>query len=367
MPPLSFSKIALFLTAAITISACTPEASDTENAPEERARPAKIHTLSTSETAVLRSYPATLEARQKANLAFRVSGQLTELPAKAGALVQKGELLARLDNADYQNALDARQAAYQLAKVQYDQAKELNTKRLASQLQLDQSIASLKSAKANLTQAEDNFRYTELTAPFDGVVARVDIDNHQAVQAGTPVLQLQGLDQLDISFSVPESLISQMNRIENPAVLDAVCGEVIFTGHPDESFAACHKEHELVPDPLTRNYKALFSVQNRTDFSALPGMSATIVLDFSAFMPNAFEPVLIAPIEAVHEFEGANWVWRLNDQMRAERVQVTLGELGDQGFTVLSGLAAGDKIVTAGLSHVRQDMLLKALVKERGL
>lgn len=362
-----FTRTAILPLLILCAAGCSPTATDESASTDDRARPAKLHTLLTQETVFRRSYPATLEARLKADLAFRVGGHLQALPARAGAWVRKGDLLASLDSADYQNAVDARRAAYQLAKVQHDQAKKLNTKRLASQLQLDQAIASLKAANAQLKQAKDNFRYTELRAPFDGVIARVDTDNHQAVKAGSTVMLLQGLNQLDIGFSVPESLISRMNRVESPEMLAKVCGAVHFSTHPGESFAACYKEHELVPDQLTRNYKALFSLTEAPSFGTLPGMSATIELDFSAFMADNLEPALVAPLEAVHQQDGNSWVWRLDDQMRAHHVQVQLGTLGDQGFEVLSGLQAGDTIVAAGLGHVRENMLLKPLVKERGL
>ncbi|MGB0865928.1 MAG: efflux RND transporter periplasmic adaptor subunit [Granulosicoccaceae bacterium] len=360
-------RSAFLFTFILAATGCNSTSSEVENTAPEQARPAKIHTLRTVQSQLLRSYPATLEASSKSNLAFRVSGQLRELPARAGVQVKKGDLLARLDNSDYQNALDARNAAYKLAKVQYDQAKKLQAKNLASQLQLDQATASLKSAQANRTQAQDNFRYTRLTAPFDGIVARVNIDNHQAVQAGTPVLQLQASEQLDVSFSVPESLISQMSRIPDPKLLAAICGQVFFSTHPKDNYHACYKEHELVPDPLTRNYKVLFNVDTPETFTALPGMSANIVLDFSAFMAAEQEPLLVAPIEAVHEFQGESYVWRVDDAMRAKRVKVGLGTLGDHGFEILDGLQPGDKLVAAGLSHLRDNMLLKPLVKERGL
>lgn len=356
-------RTALALALLLAASGCQPTASD---APEQ-ARPAKLHTLGAVQPQLLRSYPATLEASHKSNLAFRVSGQLRELPARAGARVERGELLARLDNSDYQNALDARNAAYQLAKVQFEQAEKLQAKNLASQLQLDQATASLKSAQANLTQARDNFRYTRLTAPFDGIVARVDIDNHQAVQAGAPVLQLQAIGELDVSFSVPESLISQMSRIPDPAILYALCGEVYFSTHPGDTYKACYKEHELVPDRLTRNYKVLFDVDTPETFTALPGMSANIVLDFSAFISGGPVAGLVAPVEAVFQHQGGDYVWRVNEEMRAERVEVQLGALGDFGFEIKGGLNEGDQLVAAGLIHIRENMLLKPLVKERGL
>lgn len=362
-PALSYT--ALLLSAVLLAAGCDSP-SESELPVETRARPAKIYTLVTAENHVMRSYPATLEASNKSNLAFRVSGQLLELPARASVRVKKGDLLAKLESSDYQNALDVRSASYKLAKVQYNQAKKLRAKKIASQLQLDKALASLSSSKANLTQAENNLRYTALRAPFDGIIAQVSIDNHQAIQAGVPILQLQTSEQLDVSFSIPESLMSQIGSIE-PELFAAICGDVYFSNRPNESYNACYKEHELVPDRLTRNYKVLFSIDAPKTFTALPGMSANIVLDLSSLVANTLKTALVAPIESIHEYEGGSWVWRVTDDMRAEHVQVELGPLGDKGFEIVQGLSHGDKLVAAGLSYIRQSMLLKPLTKERGL
>ncbi len=90
---------------------------------------------------------------------------------------------------------------FDLAKIQHDQARKLLKKKLSSQLQYDQAAAELKSARAALDHARDNLQYTRLVAPFDGIVARVDAENYQAIQAKVPIIQLQDDERLDIRFS----------------------------------------------------------------------------------------------------------------------------------------------------------------------
>ena len=365
-PIRAFGKV-ITLTAAVVLSACDKSEIATMEAQNERARPAKIVSVLSDGISVLRTFPGMLEATKKADLAFRVGGQLIELPAQAGLQVNKGGLLARLDESEFQNTLEERQARFDLASIQHDQASKLLEKKLTSKLQYDQTKAELKSARAALEQARDNLEYTRLLAPFDGIVARVDVENFQAVQAKTPVIQLQADDRLDIRFSVPESLITQLKIIDDPSVIEGVCGIVRFAARPGEQFRACHKEHETVPDPLTRNYSAVFTLDKVTDFAILPGMSASIEVNFSVFLPDNAKNELLVPVEAVFEKGGRKWVWQVDDDMRAQQVAVEVGRFNKDMIEITDGLKPDSQVIAAGVSYVREGMLVRPIVKERGL
>ena len=357
----------IVFTVGAMLGACEKTGTETVEVQTERARPAKIVPVLSDGISVLRTFPGMLEATEKADLAFRVGGQLIELPAQAGLQVKKGDLLARLDESEFQNTLEERQARYDLATIQHDQASKLLDKKLTSKLQYDQTKAELKSARAALEQARDNLEYTRLLAPFDGIIARVDVENFQAVQAKTAVIQLQADDRLDIRFSVPESLITQLKIIDDPSVIEGVCGIVRFSARPGESFQACHKEHETVPDPLTRNYSAVFTLDKVTDFAILPGMSASIEVNFSVFLPDDAKNELLVPVEAVFEKDGSKWVWRVDEAMRAQRVAVEVGRFNKDMIEITSGLKADSQVIAAGVSYVREGMLVRPIVKERGL
>ena len=304
---------------------------------------------------------------KKADLAFRVQGQLVELPVKPGRRVKKGDLLARLDDAVYRNVLAEREAQFALVQIRYDQATKLRQKELASQLELDQSRAELEVARALLAAARDKVTYTRLTAPFDGMVARVDPENYQTVKAQTPVIQVQDNDQLEVRFSVPESLVSQLIKVVDPSVLENYCGVVRFASRPGESFRACHKEFESIPDPLTRNYAVVFSLEPLDSFAVFPGMTVSIELDFSQFLSAEARSGLLVPVEAVFEDAGKAWVWQVDGEMQARRTAVVAGRFADGRIQIEDGLSPGDLIIAAGVSYVREGMLVKPFVKERGL
>lgn len=351
----------------LVISACQDSETLSDKNESDLVRPAKIVQVLSSGLNFTRAYPGTLEAAKKAELAFRVSGQVSSLPAQAGLRVKKGQLLARLDDSDYRNSYDERKARFDLAKIQHQQAKKLLKQKLSSQLKFDQSAAELKSAQAALDQARDNLDYTELQAPFNGIVARVDVENFQTVQAMSPIIKLQNDSALDIRFSVPETIISQLRRVEDPKVIESICGKVSFSAHPGRSFKACHKEHESVPDPVTRNYSALFSLDSISELALLPGMTASIEIDFTPFLADQGARSLFIPIESVFEQAGRQWVWKVDEDSRARKQQITAGRFENDLLEIKSGLSMQDKIIAAGVSFVREGLQVKPLSKERGL
>lgn len=367
MRQFSFRASLLGLMLIPMLAGCQNQDSAAEAASEGVIRPAKIVPVLTSGIGYTRTYPGTLEASEKSDLAFRVSGQLSQLPAKAGIRVKKGDLLARLDDTDFLNSVEEREARHQLAKVQHEQSQKLLQQKLASQLNFDKSRAELKSARASLDQAQANLGYTYLYAPFDGVVAQVEIENFQSVQAMQAVIKLQDDRSLDVHFSVPESIISQLRRVDDPEVMKRICGKVYFSAHPLKSFDACYKESETVADPVTRNYAAKFTLDDITELALLPGMTASIEIDFSPYLADSDTSRMFIPVEAIFEDQGKQWVWRVDQASQARKTQVFGGQFEGDLIEVTSGLKAEDRVIAAGVSYVREGMTVRPMSKERGL
>jgi len=355
-------RFSMVITSVLFLSACGGEA-EPSAAAEVLVRPAKIAVVQGAEQQAKRIFPGTVEAAQHSALSFRVSGELAELPVQAGARVVKGQVLAQLDQSDYKNALSDRQAKYDLANIQYKQIKSLIEKKYASQTKLDEVRASLKAAQSALAIARDNVSYTKLIAPFDGVVARVDVENYQSIQAFNPVIELQNVGDLDIVFSVPEALLTQIN----PKTGRDICGLVSFGSRQDQSFTACYKKHDSVPDNLTRTYQVVFSMPRDLNFSVLPGMSVSIEVDLApALLEPTAESVVSVPLESVFERAGTEYVWRLDDQLKASAHPVKVISIRDEQILV-EGIASGTQVIAAGVSYVQEGQKIRPLSKERGL
>lgn len=361
-------RLVIVLAAAVVVlAACSDKNNEPEVLAENIARPAKIVPVISASKLLQRTFPGTLEASKDVELAFRVGGQLTALPVKPGVRVKKGELLAQLDETQYRNTLKQLQARYELAETQYGQMEKLLAQKLVSQLEYDQAAAELKSEQASLDQARDNLKYTRLLAPFDGIVAHVDVENYQAVQAQVPVIDFQDGDGLDIRISVPESVLNQFRAIRDPQEIGSICGQVHFVNNSDETIRACLKEREVNPDDLTRNYSVVFTLDRRPEFAVLPGMSASFTLILSPYLTTEVNEGLSVPVEAVFEQSNQKLVWRVDSEMRARLTEVEVGRIVGDLLSITDGLSSEDQVIAAGVSYVQEGMLVKPLVKERGL
>ena len=311
----------------------------------------------------LRTFPAIVEASDQTDLAFRVAGQLTKLTVKSGQRVKRGQLLAQVDPNDFRNTLADRKAKLDLATTQYQQTYTLFQKKYASKAELDQYRAGLRSAETSVKQAQDNLTYTSIRAPFSGVVSHVSVENYQFIQPQQTIVQIQRSGNVGIRFDVPESVFTQMRKIDN---YESLCADVRF-GTGQESYTACYKEHDLVPDALTRTYPVLFSLQDPDQITVLAGMSATISMDLSKISKSMNNNVVLIPVEAVFDQNDQRFVWKLDKALTLHKHPITVSGISNNMIKVSQGLVPTDLIVAAGVSHLSEGQKIRIYQKERGL
>lgn len=345
-----------------------------EQAPPPRpevARPAKLYTVQGPSELMQRSFPGAVEASDIADMAFRVSGRIIEMPASRGLEVKKGDLLARLDPADYQAVVNQMQAQYDLAVAQFNRAAELIDRKLISQSDYDERLALMRVRESNLTTAKNDLAYTHLIAPFDGVVSRRDAENFENVIAGQTILVMQTQTMIDISVDVPETIISRLER--RPAEERSTPVQVRF-GSSEKLYEAFYKEHESEADPATLTFRVTFSMPAPEGVNILPGMSATVIADLSSLYRDQTANMTMIPIEAVYSLETEpldaeeRHVWVVDPEtMRTTDRRVVVGQLTGDHIAIKRGLVPGELIVAAGVNEVEEGMWVRQMQRERGL
>lgn len=362
------SRFILPVICLLALGACEKEA-----IPEraEVARPAKIFAVVAPGANYLRSFPGEVQATDQAELAFRVPGELVEFPATRGLQVKQGDLLARLDPSDYRAALQQARAQYELARSQFERVEELVERQLVSRADYDTKLAEMRVAESTLTRAQNSLDYTSIYAPFDGIVALRNAENFEAVGAGQVVVILQTGEMVDVIVDIPESIVARVER--KPENRNPKPVKVTFDSIGDDTFEAHYKEHETQADPATLTYKVTFSMPIPEDINILPGMTATVTADMSDLMGDEAGGFQL-PIEAVFAAEDqalesvTKYVWKVDPgTMRTTRQAVTVGALTGANIVVLTGLNAGDLVVSAGVSSVTENMLLRSMSREAGL
>ncbi|WP_198781170.1 efflux RND transporter periplasmic adaptor subunit [Shewanella putrefaciens] len=359
------------------LSGCSPAESSVQTPP---IRPVKLFEVVQLEGGDFRTFPARVAANSRAELSFRISGQLTELALVEGQTVTEGSLLAKLDDRDAYNNLMTREAEHELLAADFKRKVELLNRKLISQSEFDSTQAQLKSAKAALAAARDQLSYTRLTAPFNGTIAKRLVDNHQIVQANQGVLTLQNNNLLDVSIQVPEAMAASLNEYIKQPNFSA---KVRFSALEGIEFDARFKEYSTQVTPGTQAYEVVFSLPQPKDIQLLPGMSAELTLalvkatEHSKIPVTAVDPITeMAPITAIvpvtaidkSDQDGKVQVWLYQAQSgEVSPVEVTLGRVTNQGIEILGGIKKGDLIVSAGVSQLSNGMKVKPLRWQRGV
>lgn len=367
MPAISRSLvIACVLSSSWLLTACQQE--DTAQAPTEIVRPVKLATIGHQSVSV-RYFPAEFVASQETDLAFRVSGELATLPVTEGEKVLKGQVLAALDDQDFLLNVKQRQTAYDLARLQHQRISAMVVQRAATQAQLDEMKTSMQQAETALQQAKNQLAYSEIKAPYDGVIAKVYADNYEFVSATAAIVKLENAETIDVRFQVPEDLISRIRK-DNTHYQPEVAVDTL----PGEFFAAAYKEHSTNPDPSTKGYDVILTM-TRPDpdmVTLLPGMTAEVkvnvneLLGAPAFWLVPIEAVFMDESKPVDSEDRSVWVYNANDHRLSKRA-VTIGELQGDMIQVTSGLKEGEQIVAAGVHAIKEGMEVRPWVKERGL
>ncbi|MCZ2721434.1 efflux RND transporter periplasmic adaptor subunit [Marinomonas sp. 15G1-11] len=360
--------IGAVLSAILLLSACSSEDETVVETKPDIIRPVKLFTINTQNAVDIRRFPGELKASQEADLAFRVGGQLQTLNAIAGKKVKKGELLAQLDPKDFQLKVDLAEANYRLAKATFNRVQSVYKQNATTQAQYDEAKASLDQAENALTQAKNQLSYTQLTAPFDGVISTVSTENFQYVNATQALIHIQNINQLDVVFQVPEKLIINIQSHEI-----AYKPSVVIDAAPSNVLIGKYKKHNTTPDDTTKAYDVTLSLQASNDKSItlLPGMTASIDINIGELL--GAEKNILVPVEAVLEAhtpsgEANRMVWVFNPETnRVESRTITIGALQEDTIEVIDGLKDGDRIVSAGVHSLNKDIPVRPWTRERGI
>ncbi|WP_282110820.1 efflux RND transporter periplasmic adaptor subunit [Shewanella algicola] len=355
------SMLPLTLLVSVFFAGCSQAEKTVE---KDVIRPVKLFEVSESAANQIHKFPAKVAANSRAELSFRVSGQLVKLDLVEGEQVKQGYLLAKLDDRDAKNSLMTSEANYEFLSAEYTRNQAMFSRKLISQAAFDSSKAQLKTAKATLEAAKDQLSYTRLEAPFSGTIAKRMVDNHQIVQANQGILTLQNNHLLDISIQVPEAIVAKYAQKVNHDLK----AKVRFSAMNDREFEASFKEYSTQVTPGTQAYEVVFSLAQPQDVRLLPGMSAELTISPTTLDQSVFTAVV--PVTAVDKADtnGQVTVWKFDQQSGVvSPVHVTIGRVSNEGVEVLTGLNKGDFIVAAGVSQLSAGMKVKPLHWQRGV
>ncbi|WP_088342051.1 efflux RND transporter periplasmic adaptor subunit [Robiginitalea sediminis] len=326
-----------------------------QQAPNNPLRPVKYTTVDFLQGVDTRTFSGTARTEKIINLSFRSGGILTELNIKLGQNVQKGELLARLDNVtarlNYESAVASQNSAesqMNTAKLALDRIRVLYEKGSASLTDFESAKNSYKTAQQGYESArrsvaiqQEQIRFGYLYAPEDGVVTSISAEVDETISAGQPIAVMNAGTEMQIALGFPESIINE--------VAAGMPVSVRLPAQPDQEFTGRVSELSPAVDNNSATYPARIQVDDPGGLIKT-GMAANVTLELNA--GNAPNTTLTIPPEAVGEDSQGRFVYVIDesgDTPVVRRTSVTVGSLDSRGFELVSGLQRGQKIATAGL------------------
>ena len=324
----------LFFVLTATLAACHNE---TVAPPAKTGRPVLTQVVGAVAGETGNSYSGEIRARHEAALGFRIGGKIIERLVDTGALVKRGQVLARIDPADAGLQVSNAEAQYQLAEADTKRYRELRSKGFVSQSALDEKEAAFKAAAAQAGLARNQVAYTTLRADHDGVVAAILAEAGQVVGAGQPVLRVAHHGEREVAIAIPESQLADLK-------IGAAAAVTLFAGGQ----AGIHltgRLRELAPmaDPASRTYPARVAL-NGADARVALGMTAQV-----RFNKDTRDDRLLVPLAAIFQQGNQAAVWIVAADQPVSLRPVQVAAYRDHGAVISGGIAAGERIVSAGV------------------
>ena len=344
--------------ACLALVACAEAPTETT---DFGARPVKSMVVLSPAGSGIRNFPGRIDAVSRAVLAFRVPGTVAQLSIKTGEDVTKGQVLAQLDQTDFQIALREQQARFDRAEKDYDRAKELVDNGAISRRDFDTIEAGYKTDGAALEQVQQNLEYTILRAPFNGNIALRHIDAFEEIQVGQSIFSIIDPSLLEVKFDIPENLVLLLPGRRSEDQPKIVNVWATFDAAPQLRFQLEFKEVATRADAQTQTFEVTFSLPAPDSVTVLPGMTASVMVDLSKALKQ--QSVYYVPLTAVAGTNELNpRVWTVDeDSMTVHQRRVSIGRMIGSSVEVTDGLEPGLRIVTAGAAYLAEGMKVTLL------
>ncbi len=273
-----------------------------------------------------------LEAENEVEIVARIAGPIVDLSVEEGMRVREGQLLARLDDRELRAEAEIAKVSLAEADRAHERAKASREADLISEEVYDQALAQLESAQAQLARSEVLIGYTEIMAPFGGVIVERHVKQAEHVAASQQLFRISAFDPLLCPIQIPEKELPRL-RVGQP-------GYVTVEAWPDERFDARVLRISPVIDVTSGTVKVTLEVSAKGKLR--PGMFTSVFLT-----TDTHGDALVIPRVALSLDTLGDSVFVVVGET-AERRDVVLGYEESDVVEVLSGLDPADRVVVVG-------------------
>lgn len=278
----------------------------------------------------------TIRAARGILISAEAAGDIARLHAASGQHVESGAALVDIDDRVEVATRQRLLANLELAELLHQRDLSLIAKKSIPQTQLDRSRADLRSAQAALAEIDAILENKHIRAPFSGELGLFQVRLGDYVEAGTPLVTLQDLSQLEVDFSVPDR--------HAPRLHPGLTLTLRTPAYPERSFAATLDALDAQVDEATRNLQLRATVEESAGL--LPGMFARLSIDLSSEQQR----ILVPETAITYSLQGDTVYVIERDEAGlfvTPRI-VRAGDSRDGMSAIIDGIAVGEEVVTGG-------------------
>lgn len=324
-----------------------------------------VFELKSKDTTLHRSYVASINARQNVELRAKASGFLESILVDEGQSVKKGQLMFRLNDAEFKVQVSEAKASHTSAlaevkgaEVELRRVQSLVDKKIVTGTELELANAKLAAAKAKVDEAiakeekaNINLSYTAIRAPFDGIIDRIPHKLGSLVTEGTLLTTVSDNHAMHVYFKVSEKEYLKYVNNKKKATHQQPATLILADGteykHPGKIETM---EGEFDQETGSIAFRAAFPNPSGV---LKHGASGNIQLT------SPIAKALIIPQKAVLEIQDKNYVFVVGDDQKVRMKSFEAEARIDEYILVKSGLAEGDRIVYEGVQNIKEGSAVK--------
>jgi len=335
---------------------------DSKNKGNEKLVP--VITVNQKDTLIHNSFVADIQAKKNIEIRSRAAGIMEQIFVNEGQFVKKGQRLFKTNDAELRMELNKiaanlkqADAEIRIAEIEVSQLQALYAKEFVAKNELEMSKAKLASAKAKrafvnaeLNAMQQKISFTNIVAPFDGVIDVIPFKEGSLVENGTLLTTLSQLDEVYAYFSIPENVYFELMSHNKMGKHQKI--ELILPNQDRYEYAGTLKtaEGEIDPETGSIRYKVMFPNPNRL---IKHGTSGKLVIS------EKEDAAIIIPQKATFSIQDKTFVFVVDQSQKVKMTSITIGTTLRESYIVSSGLKIGQTIVLEGTQSLRDGDVIK--------
>ena len=327
-------------------------------------------TVAKRPVALGKTFIAKVEAINAADVIPQVSGYIDEVRFQDGSFVQEGDVLFVIDQARYQAAASAAEAALEKAKASlkqiqsnYNREITLYKDKMLSKADLEVAESNLATAKANVKSAQASLdlakldlQYTEVRSPISGYIGKALMTKGNLATAGVNKLaRVIQMDPIRVVFSITDKErlagLDQLTTQQPDIQISLPNGQTIEIPQ-----ATVFADNEINAQTATI---AVYAQAQNQDNKLIPGNYVNVTVS-----TDKFRPVILIPQTAVSQDASGQYVMTVNADNVVVQKYITLGDVVDGQYVVISGLEDGDRVVPVGQQKLQNGQKVNVSVTD---